>query len=45
MKTEAAALMPRREVNYHEDEGHKLFWNANNYLPEESATYPKIPES
>jgi len=45
MKTEAAVMMPKRDVNYHDIGGHKLFCNANNYLPVEMATYPKIPES
>jgi len=45
MKTEAAIMMPWGDVNYHDNRGHKLFCNANNYLPVETATYSKIPES
>jgi hypothetical protein len=45
MKTEATIMMPRRDVNYHERRGCKLFWNAGNYLPGKMATYPSIPES
>jgi hypothetical protein len=33
------------DVNYHDNGGHKLFCNANHYLPVEMGAYPKIPES